>query len=894
MEKIKMISGLLDRWTSGPGKNCQTVKRSSGLAVLLSCAVILFSGFAYAAPVISNEEVSTLTDTTVIITWTTTNELSDTKVYCGISYPNPTTPKYSSAESTYYHYATLTNLSPGTAYKYYITSGTASTATAIKTFTTLTPPSGTYLFSFASMNDFQYGDGKVDTTGARGRPYSHSVQIMDAMISEINKYSPDFTVIKGDLIETSIASGDSYFPYGDDVFNVEAAPKYAGQESLRIKLNRLNSPYYPIPGNHDKASLYFPGTNWVSANLGALYPPMAGTNPNIDSDFNYSFINSGYRFIMLDSMRKSDQKASVEATYLNGQLAAAQAAGQKCFIFLHHPVTNVRSEGIPDDVIKEITGSTEADYSKVQIINTAEVQSLISDYKNIIAGVFSGHIHDNKYLEIAGVPCVRTSSGLQFPATFNVYKVYSNGFIQSTYKVPSWTEIARNTVTDDFGESGIHWQQFSLGPNSARNFSHTIANLPPEVAATNPLNGATSVPLNEMIRIVFSKSMSAADTQNAFTITPDISGKTFSWENNNTIMAVAGNGLTAGTAYTGQIGTGAKDSTGTAIASSYSFNFTAGTSSNTTAPAAAFDHFSNDLSIDNQPTFTGIATDQASAIVSIECRVDGGSWSAASPLDGLFNSKTESFLWPCSQVLTRGITSHEVEVKCRDAAGNINSTYASYSFYIIGDRPEIDLQSRGTTIINGDTVDKDPSFAVTVISNALPVSAQSKLQKSTDAQPVVLALTLTADPNNPNILHGTYSPSLTDGKYDIKIEAIDSNLAMTTKEVTNLIVQLNADLAVQGAPLNYPNPFNPEITSTTIAYTLSKPGNITLSFHDLMGNQIARKSYSSGAEGGKAGYNEILWNGRSDGGNLLGNGIYTYLVVGDGKVLARGKATVLK
>jgi hypothetical protein len=310
------------------------------------------------------------------------------------------------------------------------------------------------------------------------------------------------------------------------------------------------------------------------------------------------------------------------------------------------------------------------------------------------------------------------------------------------------------------------------------------------------------------------------------------------------------------------------------------------------APVASFNQFLNDVSTDNQPTITGIATDQASAIVSVECRVDGGAWSSATPLDGLFNSGTESFSWVPPQALTRGVTSHEADVRCLDAAGNI--TYSTYMFYIIGDRPEIGLQSRGTNILNGDVIDKNPSFDITIISNQPPVIAQSVLLKDGASLPTTQSLALTVDSNNAYIFHTNYAPTLNDGKYDIKIEATDSNNQTTTKEVIDLIVQVTADLAVQGTPLNYPNPFNPETGPTNISYILSKPADIALTVHDLTGSQILKKNYITDATGGNAGYNEVAWNGRDSGGNMVGNGIYIYLIVGEGRVLAKGKVTVLK
>ncbi|KAF0134660.1 MAG: psrP [Candidatus Saganbacteria bacterium] len=853
---------------------------------------IAFATFLYlsiaanAAPIIAHEELTTLTDTTAIITWTTTNEAADTKVYLGVGAPDTSTAFYSSSDLVIYHYATLTGLTQGTTYTYYIKSGTASTSLSEKTFTTLTAPSGEELFTFASISDIQYAavdaqhpTGKADTAGARGRPYSHSAEILDAMVTEINKYAPAFTVIRGDIIEKD---------YGDQI-----ATQVKGKLDNLTKASDLNK-YYPIPGNHDKESAYTAG-DWVKSNLGLLYPPMI-SNSTAESSFNYSFIYNGYRFIMLDSV-KTDYTANIKTSYLTAQLAEAQTAGQKCFIFLHHPATDVHSENLPADVISEITGGSSS-YDSIQLMNTVEAQTIITTYKDIVAGVFSGHIHDNKYTTVSGVPYVRNSAGIQFPTSFNVYKVYSNGYMMSTYKVPTWTEVARNVITAEAGYSEIYWEQFSMGPSSARNFSYTLSANAPEVNVSKcyPTSNSTSVPLNNDIMIYFSKAMNTTDSQNAVTITPNPGGLSYRWENGNSVLYISHTNFSASTTYTVQVGVGAKDSSGTALSAAASYSFSTGASADTTAPAAAFDNLLNNVTTDNQQVITGIATDSASTIVSIECRVDGGSWTTTTALDGLLNSATEKFSWTPSLPLTRGVTSHEVEVRAKDSAGNINTTFTLYGFYVIGDRPEVALESRGTTIINGDTIDKDPSFSITIISDKPPVTATSYLNalSSSDITALAASITLTVDTNNPYIFTGAYTPTLTDGKYTIIIKATDNSGNVTSKEVSELSVQTQTDLKIQGTPLSYPNPFNPELVNAAIGYTLSKASNVSVTFHDLMGNQIAKKSYSSVVDGGKAGYNEISWNGRDDSNSLAGNGTYIYIISGDGKYLSKGKVTVLK
>lgn len=854
---------------------------------------------ALATPLIENEEMTTLTDTIAIITWTTTNQASSTIIEYGIG--GLTNIQTTDASGTPYHYAVITGLYPNTTYQYRVKSvaiSDASSATgSLRYFTTLDPPTGPILFTFATLADPQYGMGKADTAGARGRPYSKSKEILDTTVQTINSYSPAFTIIKGDIIESSIDTGDT--PYGDYVNNTNIPDDTKTIKDYFDGLTKATDStyrYYPLPGNHDKETSAYSAAltrSWYDDNLSPLYAGKTVGDPTQDICFNYSFdypaASPMYRFIILDSVR-SNIKASVEADYLTTQLQSAEAIGLKCFIFLHHPLTDIRDEGIPEVVLEEVIGQSPVDYDYVQPSNLTQVQGIITTYKNTVAGVFSGHIHDNYYTEVSGVPYVRTAAGLQFPCGFNYYKVYTNGYIQSFVKVPYYTEIARNTITAEAGYSTGYWEQFSLGPNYARNFSHTLSAAPPWVSNTAPADSDTNVATNAEIVIYFTKSMSQTDTQSALNISPALTGSSYSWSEGNTVLTISHGGLTASAGYTVTIGTGAKDSGGTSFSSPYQFSFTAGTSSDTTPPQPAFDEFSYDMTSDPQPTFTGIATDAAAAVVSIECRVDGGSWIAATPLNGTFDSSTEPFSFRPTSPLTRRATPHTIEIRCYDSAGNVNTTFVSYSFYVVGDRPEVLLQSSGTDIIDGDSIDSEPSFEVTVLTDNGLATLQAILNNGTPQN-----LTTTTDPANSRIYYANYSPTLADGTYSIKIVAKDSEDNFTTKEATNLLVQSDSELRIESLPLNYPNPFtNPGTGTTAISYKLSKTATITLTIHDLMGNQIYKQTYTLGSSGGNAGYNEVTWDGRASGGGEVGNGIYVYLVVGEGKVLAKGKLTVLK
>lgn len=841
--------------------------------LILTLFILMLSTASFAAPNITHIEVTTLTDDSAVITWRTTGEASDTNVHYGVGIPTQT---YSLSESTMYHYALLENLFPGTNYEFFIEStGPSGTSVSdIKSFTTLTPPSGTYLFTFATITDSQVATDVADTYGARGRPYSTSEAMLGAAVDEVNAKSPAFTIVKGDLIDDHTSDPD------------------AQATKVRNKLSALSS-LYGIPGNHDKDA-FLPGSNtdWYTK----LFKPIFGLNASAEADatqdsiYNSSFDYQGVHFVLLDCIRNEQKpRGHVDIGWLRNDLA--QNSGKMTFVFLHNAITQ-EGVAIPDVVLEEVIGETPVNWAKVDVDNRQDFLDTLNNHKDQIAGVFMGHIHDNSKFTMNDIVFVRTAAVIQFPVGYNIYKVYSNGYIQSFYKVPYYTEIARDNISAEAGYSKSYFEQFSLGPVSFRNFSHELENMPPGISITYPTNNATQVPTNSNIKIEFTKAMDRSTTENAITISPSSSGVSYSWDAFGKALTISHSGFQSQTSYTITISTAAEDTTGRQLASQYSFSFTSAANQDTNPPIISINNIPNDIYTDILPTFTGIATDEASIVTDVECRIDGGTFEKATPIDGSFNSKQENFIYTPSQALSRKASPHLLEVRAYDSSGNVNTTYPSYSFYIIGNRPEILLASGGNKIISGDPIDPQPSFEVTVVTSG----TLSALSLSLDSISANILPDSTHPGNNQKVYFATYSPStaLSDGSYTVRVTALDMENNISTKEAKNLLVENQADAQVRGLTLNYPNPFNPEQESTNISYILNKNIDIKIYLYSLNGVLVSKMNYPSAQNGGRAGYNEIVWNGRSDLGDLVGNGIYIYTIIGEGRILAKGKITVIK
>lgn len=130
------------------------------------------------------------------------------------------------------------------------------------------------------------------------------------------------------------------------------------------------------------------------------------------------------------------------------------------------------------------------------------------------------------------------------------------------------------------------------------------------------------------------------------------------------------------------------------------------------------------------------------------------------------------------------------------------------------------------------------------------------------------------------------------GTYEINIKAWDTSANLAQETLGPLYVKDNFE--VVGPIVNYPNPFRPLKGETaSIAYTLTKDAQITLYIHDIRGTVLWKRTYEPFEEGGKAGYNEITWNGKSDFGEVVGNGIYIIKLAHANKIARSGKVTVL-
>jgi hypothetical protein len=274
--------------------------------------------------------------------------------------------------------------------------------------------------------------------------------------------------------------------------------------------------------------------------------------------------------------------------------------------------------------------------------------------------------------------------------------------------------------------------------------------------------------------------------------------------------------------------------------------------------------------------------------------VGNGDWSPATPLDGSFDGPVERFSWRPPRGLPRSITSYEGQARCWDGSGEANEQNPTYRFYVIGEQPMIGILCNRLIIMNGDSIDHDSEFEITVISDHPPVAVRRAIRESKESQDDTIPLTVTAEAGNPYIFHATDRPNLVDGNYIYKVEAEDITSAKQVEEINQLQVRASSALALQKPPLAYPNPFNPDSGQNLyIGYELTRSANIILRIYNTFMEQVTRIEYPTGSNGGNAGYNEVIWDTK-DNGREVGNGTYIFLLEGEGRILSLGRVTILK
>ena len=113
----------------------------------------------------------------------------------------------------------------------------------------------------------------------------------------------------------------------------------------------------------------------------------------------------------------------------------------------------------------------------------------------------------------------------------------------------------------------------------------------------------------------------------------------------------------------------------------------------------------------------------------------------------------------------------------------------------------------------------------------------------------------------------------------ISLVRASSGSLIAELEIETSLVDPNAS---GGHITNYPNPFHPGETATTIAYKLGDDANVTLRIYTISGSLVLREDFHRGEQGGTVGLNEYQWDGRNGKGDYVASGGYIVLVEAEG------------
>jgi hypothetical protein len=194
--------------------------------------------------------------------------------------------------------------------------------------------------------------------------------------------------------------------------------------------------------------------------------------------------------------------------------------------------------------------------------------------------------------------------------------------------------------------------------------------------------------------------------------------------------------------------------------------------------------------------------------------------------------------------------------------------------------PRVDIRSLDAmgSVRPDDFLPAKPRFEVT-ISDPGGIDRNSVRIRVDDRDLALSAPEVSGLSEGATELRFLLSPSFTDGRHNVRVEARDR--FDNGPSSASLAFVVTSDLMV-ASPLVHPNPVSGDAHFT---YLLSQGARVSIRIYSVAGHLVRRIDDASGAPG----YNQTRWDGLDQDGNPLGNGTYLYVIVARG---ASGSATV--
>ncbi len=122
-------------------------------------------------------------------------------------------------------------------------------------------------------------------------------------------------------------------------------------------------------------------------------------------------------------------------------------------------------------------------------------------------------------------------------------------------------------------------------------------------------------------------------------------------------------------------------------------------------------------------------------------------------------------------------------------------------------------------------------------------------------------------------------------------ESIQS-IGLKVEDSSTQLFNVLQPVSIEGIPMAYPNPFRQE-EGTYLRYVLSKPTDISVKIYDMRANLVSDKTIPSGASGANYNVNYLKFDLDSFDRVQLSAGVYFYVIMGEGRVLGKGKLALV-
>ena len=228
---------------------------------------------------------------------------------------------------------------------------------------------------------------------------------------------------------------------------------------------------------------------------------------------------------------------------------------------------------------------------------------------------------------------------------------------------------------------------------------------------------------------------------------------------------------------------------------------------------------------------------------------------------------------------------------------SISSVNGTCPISVNANGPVISATSNGKTVANSSIISANPDMSFTMTDlNGVDASSISVTIDSAAVSSTALKVSAVASAADSSVT--TYSVAFDDsyalsaGTHTITVSAKDAGGLLNTITLTGL--QVFDTTAIVGIPMNYPNPFKPaQNQTTTIKYTLTADTDMKIMIYDITGKQQFSTLCTAGSEGGRAGANYVVFDGKNAFGTTLGNGVYYYFLINAGKVIGKGQIAII-